>query len=42
LFGGLLDSIGSIANKNSRRSKDAPPRRPNTRVTYDDDDDEWI
>jgi molecular chaperone DnaK len=41
LFGGILDGIGSIANKNSRRSKDASPRRPNTRVTYDDDD-EWI
>jgi molecular chaperone DnaK len=42
LFGGLLDSIGSFANKNSRRPRDSSPRRPNTSVSYDDDSDEWI
>jgi molecular chaperone DnaK len=42
LFGGLLDSIGSFANKNNRRPRDSSPRRPNTSVSYDDDSDEWI
>ncbi|MEE3716711.1 molecular chaperone DnaK [Tumidithrix elongata RA019] len=42
LFGGILDSIGSFANRNSRRSKDDAPRRPNTRVSYDDEDDDWV
>jgi molecular chaperone DnaK len=44
LFGGILDSIGSFANRNSRRSKDDAPssRRPNTRVSYDEDDDDWV
>jgi molecular chaperone DnaK len=42
LFGGILDSIGSFANKNNRRPKDSSPRRPNTSVSYDSDDDEWI
>lgn len=56
LFGGIMDSIGSFANRNSRsreddygdRSRDSrrpgnsSSRRPNTNVSYDDDDDEWI
>jgi molecular chaperone DnaK len=44
LFGGILDSIGNFANRNSRRSKDKDDtsRRPNTRVSYDEDDDDWV
>jgi molecular chaperone DnaK len=56
LFGGIIDSIGSFANRNSRsrdddygdrsrdsrRSGNSSSRRPNTNVSYDDDDDEWI
>ncbi len=43
LFGGILESIGSFASRN-KRGKDEDKddrRRPNTRVSYDDDDD-WM
>ncbi|NJK35247.1 MAG: molecular chaperone DnaK [Oscillatoriales cyanobacterium SM2_2_1] len=44
LFDGLLDRIGGFASRNSskNREKAEPQRRPNTRITYDDDDDEWM
>ena len=44
LFGGILESIGSFASRN-KRGKDederSDRRRPNTRVSYEDDDD-WL
>jgi molecular chaperone DnaK len=36
-IGGLLDRVGKFANR-----KTDEPRKPNTRVSYDDDDDEWF
>jgi molecular chaperone DnaK len=40
LFGGIMESISNFANRN-KRPKETASRRPDTRVTYDDDD-EWI
>ena len=41
LFGGILESIGSFAGRNKRGKEEDDRRRPNTRVSYDDDDD-WM
>jgi molecular chaperone DnaK len=41
LFGGILESIGSFASRNKRNNDEGDRRRPNTRVSYDDDDD-WM
>jgi molecular chaperone DnaK len=41
LFGGILESIGSFASRNKRGKDEDDRRRPNTRVSYDDDDD-WM
>ncbi len=41
LFGGILESIGSFAGRNKRSKDEDDRRRPNTRVSYDDDDD-WM
>ncbi len=41
LFGGILESIGSFAGRNKRGKDEDDRRRPNTRVSYDDDDD-WM
>lgn len=41
LFGGILESIGSFASRNKRGKDEDDRRRPNTRVSYDDDDD-WL
>ncbi|MFN5855324.1 MAG: molecular chaperone DnaK [Pseudanabaenaceae cyanobacterium] len=41
LFGGIMESISNFANRNKRPKEPANNRRPDTRVTYDDDD-EWI
>ncbi len=41
LFGGIMESISNFANRNKRSKETANNRRPDTRVTYDDDD-EWI
>lgn len=41
LFGGILESIGSFAGRNKRNKDEDDRRRPNTRVSYDDDDD-WM
>ena len=41
LFGGILESIGSFAGRNKRNKEEDDRRRPNTRVSYDDDDD-WM
>ncbi|PZO40063.1 MAG: molecular chaperone DnaK [Pseudanabaena frigida] len=41
LFGGILESIGSFASRNKRSKDEDERRRPNTRVSYDDDDD-WM
>ncbi|MFN3927864.1 MAG: molecular chaperone DnaK [Pseudanabaenaceae cyanobacterium] len=36
-LGNILDRVGKIANR-----KTELPRKPNTKVSYDDDDDEWF
>ena len=41
LFGGILESIGSFAGRNKRGKDEDDRRRPNTKVSYDDDDD-WM
>ena len=41
LFGGILESIGSFVGRNKRGKDEDDRRRPNTRVSYDDDDD-WM
>ncbi|MCY7333143.1 MAG: molecular chaperone DnaK, partial [Pseudanabaena sp. CAN_BIN31] len=41
LFGGILESISSFASRNKRGKDEDDRRRPNTRVSYDDDDD-WM
>ncbi len=41
LFGGILEGIGSLTSRN-RRSSRPGSRRPDTRVSYDEDDDDWI
>ncbi len=41
-LGEIAGAIGSLTNRNRRsRDREPPPRRPDTRITYDDDD-EWI
>lgn len=40
LLGGILEGIGNITNRNRRSSR--PSRRPDTRVSYEDDDDDWV
>jgi molecular chaperone DnaK len=41
LFGGILESIGSFASRNKRKKDEDDRRRPNIKVSYDDDD-EWL
>ena len=41
LFGGILESIGSFAGRNKRNKDEDDRRRPNTKVSYDDNDD-WM
>jgi molecular chaperone DnaK len=41
LFGGILESIGSFASRNKRKKDEDDRRRPNIKVSYEDDD-EWL
>ena len=41
LFGGILESIGSFAGRNKRNKDEDDRRRPNTKVSYENDDD-WM
>ncbi len=40
ILGGILEGIGNIANRNRRSTR--PGRKPDTRVSYEEDDDDWI